>query len=253
MNTLLIVAIYGSLAGVLGTAIGGLISAVLLFFGKKLRSRNMVGRINKNIVYSFLYEFSSGLMMAVVTFHMLPEAIYMGGTLCTLAGLFLGLLFVFLIQKFISGVKGMSGKKTLSTGILLLSGIALHNFPEGIAIGASFAGNISLALSLLIIITIHDIPEGVSVFVPLYASGMKIRKVLLLTALSGVPTGIGAIFGNIVGNIGSSFGAISMAFAAGAMLYICVAELSFEAKSLYNRKIITIGYILGLVLGILLK
>ena len=253
MNTLFVSALYGTLAGVLGTAIGGIISAVMLFLGRGLKKRHMLGNISKNIVYSFLYEFSSGLMMAVVTFHMLPEAIYTGGMLYTMPGLFSGLLFVFVIQKIIAGNENIKGKSTAATGFLLLFGIALHNLPEGIAIGTSFANNISLAWSLLLIITIHDVPEGISVFVPLYASGMKLKKILLLTALSGVPTGVGAVLGNLAGNIGNEWNAVSLAFAAGSMLYICAAELSFESKALYNRKIISIGYIFGLVLGILLS
>ena len=251
MNNLLTVTAYGTLAGVLGTAIGGIISALLLFFGRKLRKYDKIDKINKNIVYSVLYEFSSGLMMAVVTFHMLPEAIYSGGMYYTIAGLFAGLIFVFFIQKCIT--KYSTAKRSMNTGLLLLFGIALHNLPEGIAIGTSFANNISLAWSLLLIITIHDIPEGVSVFVPLYLSGMKLWKIILLTALSGLPTGLGAMLGNMTGNIGAEFNTLSLAFAAGSMLYICVAELSFESKQLYNRKIISVGYILGLVLGILLQ
>jgi len=254
MNNLFCTTIYGTAAGVLGTAIGGIISALLLFFGRRLRKFEKIDKINKNIIYSILYEFSGGLMMAVVTFHMLPESIYTGGMKYTMLGLFFGLFFVFIIQKCVLKYsKGSEIKRNMSTGLLLLFGIALHNFPEGIAIGAAFANNTNLAWSLLTIITIHDIPEGISVFVPLYASGMRLPKILLLTALSGLPTGFGAMLGHIAGNIGNEFNAVTLSFAAGAMLYICVAELAFESKTLYNRKIISVGYILGLVLGILLQ
>ena len=170
MNNLFAVTLYGTLVGVIGTALGGIFGAFLLFFGKiyKKVSKNS---INKNFVYSFLYEFSAGLMMAVVTFHMMPEAFNSGGMLYCFAGLFVGLAFVFVFQRMIN--KKSKHIKEISTGLLLLFSISLHNLPEGIAIGASFANNFSFAVSLLIIIAVHDIPEGISVFVPLYAGGMK--------------------------------------------------------------------------------
>ena len=249
MNLLILSGLYGTFAGVIGTALGGVIGCILFFFGKKYNKLSKKS-INKNMVFSFLYEFSSGLMMAVVTFHMLPEAINEGGMGYSLIGLFVGIAFVFILQKLVN--KYSKSNAAFKTGLILLFGIALHNFPEGVAIGATFANDVKLALSILFIIAIHDIPEGISVFIPLYASGMKFHKILWLIALSGLPTGFGAVVGSLVGVMGLSYNSMSLGFASGAMLYICVSELSFEAKELYNRKIIAVAYIIGLVLGMLL-
>jgi ZIP family zinc transporter len=172
-----------------------------------------------------------------------------GGITYSLAGLIAGLLFMYIIGKI---TNRSSRGRALNTGVLLLFGIALHNFPEGVAIGAAYANNSTLAASLLLIITVHDIPEGISIFAPLYAGGIKTGKILLLIALSGLPTGIGAFVGGWAGSLGAAFNSSCLSFAAGAMLYICVGELSFEARELYNRKIIAAGYILGLVTGMLL-
>jgi ZIP family zinc transporter len=250
MNLMLLSGLYGTFAGVVGTALGGLLGLLLFFFGKRYNKLNKV-IIKKNIAFALLYELSSGLMMAVVTFHMLPEAIKEGGMLYSLIGLFLGIIFVFILQKLI--YKYSKSNVSFKTGIILLCGIALHNFPEGIAIGATFSNDIKLAISILFIIAIHDIPEGISVFVPLYASGMKFYKIILLIALSGLPTGIGAVVGSLIGVMGLSYNSMSLGFASGSMLYICVSELSFEAKELYNRKIISVAYILGLIIGMILK
>lgn len=249
MNLMLLSGMYGTFAGVVGTALGGVIGCLLFFFGKKYNQLNK-GFIKKNIAFAMLYELSSGLMMAVVTFHMLPEAINEGGMLYSLLGLFSGIGFVFILQKLIN--KYSKSNAAFKTGLILLFGIALHNFPEGVAIGATFVHDISLAISILFIIAIHDIPEGVSVFIPLYASGMKFHKILLLIALSGLPTGFGAVVGGMIGGLGDAYSSMSLGFASGAMLYICVSELSFEAKELYNRKIIAVAYIIGLVIGMLL-
>lgn len=105
-------------------------------------------------------------------------------------------------------------------------------------------------MSLAIAIAIHDVPEGISIAVPLKEGGVGALKVILLTAFSGLTTGIGALFGAIVGNISQSFISCSLAFAAGAMLYIVSCELIPESKNLYKGRFTSMGNILGFILGI---
>jgi len=80
-------------------------------------------------------------------------------------------------------------------------GLAIHNFPEGLAIGSGFGASLTLGYSLAIAICIHDIPEGISMAVPMKNGGMKTSKVLYYVILSGVTTGIGALIGKIIGGI----------------------------------------------------
>jgi len=82
-------------------------------------------------------------------------------------------------------------------------------------------------------------------------SGYGKWKAILLTALSGVTTGIGAFFGAIIGNISKELIAISLSFAAGAMLYIVSCELIPESNKLYNGRFAYFGNIIGIILGIL--
>lgn len=78
-------------------------------------------------------------------------------------------------------------------------------------------------------------------------------KAVILTALSGVTTGIGAFFGAIVGNLSKEFVGISLAFAAGAMLYIVSCELIPQSNQIYKGRFSSFGNILGIVLGIIAK
>ena len=80
----------------------------------------------------------------------------------------------------------------LKTGIIVSIGLAIHNFPEGLAIGSGFEASLKLGLSLAIAICLHDIPEGISMAVPMKNGGMKISKVIFYVILSGITTGIGA-------------------------------------------------------------
>lgn len=97
---------------------------------------------------------------------------------------------------------------------------------------------------MAIAIALHDIPEGISISLPLKTGGFSKHKSILLTALSGITTGIGAFFGAIIGNISQNLIGISLAFAAGAMLYIISCEIIPESKKLYSGKFSSMGNII---------
>lgn len=128
--------------------------------------------------------------------------------------------------------------------------MAIHNFPEGLAIGSGFEASLRLGLGLAIAICLHDIPEGISMAVPMKNGGMKKTKVIFYVILSGITTGIGAFFGAIIGSISEAVIAICLSFAAGAMLYIVSGELIPESNKLYKGRISAIGNMLGFIIGI---
>lgn len=139
----------------------------------------------------------------------------------------------------------------LKTGIIISIGLAIHNIPEGLAIGTGFESSIKLGYSLAIAIALHDIPEGISMALPMKNGGIAVYKVIMLVFLSGVTTGIGAFIGAIIGSVSENIIAISLAFAGGAMLYIVSGELTPEYNKLYNGKLSTLGNITGFILGFL--
>ena len=117
--------------------------------------------------------------------------------------------------------------------------------------GSGFEASIKLGLSLAIAICLHDIPEGISMAVPMKNGGVSIWKVLLYVILSGITTGIGAFFGAIIGNISQTIIAMSLGFAAGAMLYIVSGELIPESNKLYKGRISAVGNMIGFIIGII--
>ena len=121
------------------------------------------------------------------------------------------------------------------------------------AIGSGFEASSRLGLSLAIAIAIHDVPEGMSIAIPINNSGYGKMKAIILTALSGVTTGIGAFFGAIIGNTSRELIGISLAFAAGAMLYIVSCELIPQSNQMYKGRFASFGNIFGIVFGILTK
>ncbi len=230
----------GLFFGTFGTTLGGIIGCTF----------NNVS----NKFLSFILSFASGLMMSVICFDLIPEAIQLSNILISAIGILFGIFAMIycdlLVQKKFRVDKKISSNSLLKTGIIVSIGLAIHNFPEGLAIGSGFDVSAGLGIGLAIAICLHDIPEGISMAVPMKNGGMKIWKVLLYVILSGVTTGVGALVGAIIGNISQTIIAMSLGFAAGAMLYIVSGELIPESNRLYKGRISTLGNMIGFLIGI---
>jgi ZIP family zinc transporter len=241
MDVLLKVSLIGLISGIAGTGTGGLMA----FFVKDISNR-MLG---------FIIEFSSGLMTAVVCFELLPEAFGFGGVYLTFAGVVAGILTIIAVEEFISSTgyikKNFNNSSLLKTGILTAIGLALHNFPEGIAVGSGFGASVELGIAITIVIAVHDIPEGIAMALPMRLGGLSKFKAFFYTALTGVPMGIGAFFGAFIGGISQNLIGACLGFAGGCMIYIVLGELIPQSKSLYRGRFPVIGNILGLICGII--
>ena len=152
-------------------------------------------------------------------------------------------------KKFNSKKFQTKNNSLLKTGIIVSIGLAIHNIPEGLAIGSGFDASIKLGYSLAIAICFHDIPEGISMALPMRNGGMKIYKIMLYVILSGLATGVGALVGSIIGKISKQVIGFCLSFAAGAMLYIVSGELIPESNNLYKGRFSSLGNILGFILG----
>ena len=215
--------ILGLFFGTFGTTLGGLLG----IFIKK----------NSNKFLSFILSLASGLMMAVVCFDLIPEALNISGIINVMIGILIGIIAMIfcdvLVEKNFNqktSEKNSKSNSLLKTGMIVSIGLAIHNFPEGLAIGSGFEASIKLGLSLAIAICLHDIPEGISMAVPMKNGGMKKSKVIFYVILSGITTGIGAFFGAIIGSISQEIISICLSFAAGAMLYIVSRRIDTRIK-----------------------
>ena len=235
----------GLFFGTFGTTIGGIIGVTFKNPSKKF--------------LSFILQFAAGLMIAIICFDLIPEALEISNISSVFIGIFVGVIAMVICDNLVKKIYNKKEKRNrsnnsnslLKTGIIVGIGLAIHNFPEGLAIGSGFESSIKLGYSLALAIALHDIPEGISMSVPMKNGGMSKTKAVLLTLLSGVTTGIGAFFGAIVGGISQTVIAICLSFAAGAMLYIVSGELIPESNQIYKGRIGTLGNIAGFVLGIL--
>ena len=249
MIELLRVTLLGLFFGTFGTTIGGIIGVSF--------------KNTSNRFLSFVLSFAAGIMSAIICFNLIPEALSISNTFSVIIGVILGVLCISFCESIVT--KKFEKKiieenkryipnekfRLLKVGIVTGIGLAIHNLPEGLAIGSGFEASLSLGYALAIAICIHDIPEGISMAVPMKNGGIGKGKVIFYVILSGITTGIGAFIGKIVGGISEDVIAMCLSFAAGAMLYIVSNELLPEANKLYNGRISTLGNILGFMLGII--
>lgn len=242
MSRLLAVTVIGFLCGMIGTGMGGLIT----LFIKNPTKRFM----------AVLLGFTSGIMISVVCFDLLPEAFGMGGVDISLLGIASGVGAILIVEHFMPervSHKYSGDFNFVRSGILLGIGIAIHNFPEGLAVGSGFAADDYLGLGLAIVIGIHDMPEGVAMAAPLKMGGIDRLKILFYTILAGIPMGLGAFVGELLGEISHTFICLCLGFAGGAMLYITCGELIPKTQNIYKGRISTIGMIAGIMGGILIS
>ena len=243
MSDILKTTFIGLFFGAFGTTLGGIL-------GVKIGNPS-------NKFLSFVLALASGLMTSIVCFDLVPEALELSTFSNVVIGMGIGIIMMgicdIIVQKSFNNSNhlGKNSNSLLKTGVIVSIGLAIHNFPEGLAIGSGFGASITLGYSLAIAIALHDIPEGISMSLPMKHGGIKTKKVILYVILSGITTGIGAFFGAIVGNISTDVISMCLAFAAGAMIYIVSGELIPEYNNLYRGRISALGNILGIVLGII--
>ena len=136
-------------------------------------------------------------MTAIICFDLIPESLNFIDISFCIFGILFGIFIMIICNNII--VKSIHEKSKITdslfkTGLIIAAGLAIHNFPEGLAIGSGFEASSSLGLKLAIAIALHDIPEGISISLPLKTSGISKVKAIIITTLSGVMTGFGAFF-----------------------------------------------------------
>ena len=265
-----------ALAGVCGTGLGGLIGAMLQKDSKR--------------TVSLLLSFAGGVMLSVVCFDLVTEAIETQvGIWIVVGAIGFGVAVTYFLNYLIDRktnpevphidenhpktaddldelihsdhfrehyARQDSKLGLFVAGIVMASAIALHNVPEGMTIGASYASNNGAmggaALVLAILIGLHNIPEGMAVSVPLISGGMVKWKAVLITAASGIPTILGALLGYLLGEIGPMGLTLSLGFASGAMLYVVFGEILPQAILMYHSKLPAFSAIAGILAGLLI-
>lgn len=239
---LLTITLLGLAAGVLGTGIGGIIGVLVpCVTDKKI---------------SFMLGFAAGVMISIVAIELIPEALDLGNLGIVIVGFLAGGLVIAALDLFLPHVH-IAGEdevhvKLKRTGMVLALGIALHNFPEGLAIGAGAVRDIEMGILLALMIAIHNIPEGMAMSIPLKIARTSFLRIFFVAVCAGLPMGVGAFFGQLIGTVSDQFLAFALSFAGGAMFFIICDELIPESGKLSEKHSSTFGIMAGFILGLIL-
>jgi ZIP family zinc transporter len=262
MNGIVEALIITTLAG-LATGVGGLIAFV------KKPSQRMIG---------VMMGMAAGVMITLAFMELLVEAIVLIGletaALGFIAGSFLMLALDSLLPHIHFGTgelgrdinsvceeeepqgpgEGRGGRwrhrQTREAQLLMYSsligiGIALHNFPEGIAMGSSFAHMPELGMVMAIAIALHNLPEGMVIVLPACLAGMKRKRALKLAFLSGLAEPLGAITAFMLLDVFPNIIPLGLSFAAGVMVAITLDEIVPIANREGHEHLTSFGFLLG--------
>ncbi|MCI8530122.1 MAG: ZIP family metal transporter [Lachnospiraceae bacterium] len=218
-----------------------------------------------------LLGFAAGVMIAASVWSLLIPAIELaeneGGNawLPAAAGFILGVGFLLTLDSLVPHLhiedeKPEGMKSDLRKTTMLVLAVALHNLPEGMAVGVAFAGamtegtgmTFAAALVLAVGIAIQNFPEGAIISMPLRNVGASRPKAFWYGVLSGVVEPVGAVVTILLAEHLVPILPYFLAFAAGAMIYVVAEELIPEAQAGEHTNIGTIGVSLGFVLMMVL-
>lgn len=242
--------------------IGTTLGAAMVFLMKK--------EMNKK-VEKILLGFASGVMIAASVWSLLIPSIEMAETQGKVAwipaaiGFLLGIVFLLVLDSVVPHMhlesenpEGMKSKLKKTT--MMVFAVTLHNIPEGMAVGVTFAGALAQnagitmagAFALAVGIAIQNFPEGAIISMPLKSEGVSKPRAFLYGTLSGIVEPIGALITIILTNAVVPILPYLLSFAAGAMIYVVVEELIPESQAGEHSNIGTIGVAIGFTIMMIL-
>ena len=218
-----------------------------------------------------LLGFASGVMIAASIWSLIIPSIEMAETQGKVAwvpaaiGFMIGIVFLLVLDSLVPHLhleteKPEGIKSKLKKTTMMLFAVTLHNIPEGMAVGVTFAGALTRnagitlagAIALACGIAVQNFPEGAIFSMPLKSEGLSKPKAFLYGALSGIVEPIAAIITILLANTVMPILPYMLSFAAGAMIYVVVEELIPESQAGEHSNIGTIGVAIGFVIMMIL-
>ncbi len=265
MRTILMATLIGFGTGVLGTATGGLAATAI--------------RKPSRVLSAVLLGLAGGVMLAIIGLDLFPEALRRAGLGLTSLGLASGVGLIYALDAILphehaghghreggragdggrdgraggSGRAGRGASRFARASLLIALGVALHNLPEGLAVGSGYASGTSFGFAVTALIFFQNVPEGAAVAVPSIIAGRSRLDTLWFTVLAGLPQAVGALVGAAVSSVSPAVLGVSLAFAGGSMLFIVGDELLPEAQELSTGHAASLGLVAGMLIGMVLS
>jgi zinc transporter, ZIP family len=203
-----------------------------------------------------LLAFTAGIMVSASTFSLIPEALLLGNLTILTIGLFLGVFILNLLEKFIPHIDLEHAPMNITIdrkALLVIAAITLHNLPEGLSVGVSYASDKEEIGNLIAFaIGLQNAPEGFLVALFLVNQNISKWKALLIATMTGAVEIITALLGYTLSSVVANLVPYGLSFAAGSMLFIVYKELIPESHGDGNERSATYSFITGLIVMIYL-
>ena len=216
--------------------------------------------------------FAAGVMIAAAVWSLLIPAIAEAeargqiGWIPAAGGFILGIAFLYGLDRLIPHLHpGANQTEGISSSMkrtsLLVMAVTLHNIPEGMAVGLSFAlaaqlgstsATYAAALALALGIGLQNFPEGAAISLPLRQEGVGVAKSFFLGSMSGLVEPVFGILTVLIAGFIAPYMPWLLSFAAGAMMYVVVEELIPEAHLGEHSNIGTLGVMCGFLIMMIL-
>lgn len=225
----------------------GILAGIILSFFIKGRNRRLKGTV---------FGLIGGLMLAIVCFDIIPEAIEASNIYISSFGIVIGLLVSVLLEGKLDfshiPSNSIDSNAFLKSGIFMAIAIGIHHLPIGFALGSLLSVHPIKGVHLAIAMILHGIPEGLALGMFFNNSKMGLYSLILISILTSLPMGIGAILGGIISEVSPSIISLSLAFSGGMILYIILSETIPNAREIWRGRLSTIGIVIGIIIGTLI-
>lgn len=229
----------------------------LIFVGQILGS--LIGLIKKpkeDILRGSL-AFAASMMLGISFFQLIPESLKITPFYLVIISFVLGIVIFRIVDRVLPHINPELLKKekpsVKRSVVMLVIGMALHNIPEGLAIGVGFVLKPQLGVAIALGIAAQDVPENIATIIPLYGLTKKRIKSFIITTVTIMFELIGFIFGYyLLKEVSPNLLGASLALAAGFMTYISIEELIPAAQIKENLKVSIISLILGVLCVLLI-
>ncbi|MBO8164554.1 MAG: ZIP family metal transporter [Brevibacillus sp.] len=232
--------LWGSVLSALSTGVG----ALPVLFLKQVSHRWR----------DILLAFTAGIMMAAATFSLMPQALASSDFIVLCLGVLTGTLVLTLLEQIVPHIELEHTRMNIrmdEKSLLILAAITLHNLPEGLSVGVSYAsGDQQLGGLIAFAIGLQNAPEGLLIALFLLNQQTSRWNAFLLATFTGSVEIVAALIGNYLTSLVAGLVPYGLSFAAGAMLFIVYKELIPESHGDGHEVSATFSFIIGLLVMI---
>ena len=209
--------------------------------------------LHKILIY--FVSFSAGALFGDVFIHLIPEVYKEGTTVYTSIFFLSGILISFVIEKIIywreNHVSSILGNKVKHFVFMILFGDGVHNFIDGLAIGASFLVSIPVGIATSLAVILHEIPHEIGDFAALIHGGLGKKQAIFYNFVSGLTAILGTLFALVLSQYIVGINNVLIPFAAANLIYIAGTNLipELHKETQLKKSLIQIfTFILGIAI-----